>query len=60
MLAGAQQRADIESLVAEVRALTENGMGVKDACAQVVEANPGAPSRRELYEVVVRSREHGP
>ena len=32
------------------------GMRVKDACAQVVEATAGAPSKRELYDAVLRSR----
>ena len=31
-------------------------MRVKDACAQVVEATAGAPSKRELYDAVLRSR----
>jgi len=56
VLAGATPRADLESLVAEVNALVHDGMRVKDACAQVVAAHPGAPSRRELYEAVLRSR----
>jgi 16S rRNA (cytidine1402-2'-O)-methyltransferase len=43
-------------LVAQVQALVDDGARVKDACAQVVEANPGAPSRRELYDAVLRSR----
>lgn len=57
VLAGAQPRADLESLVAEVNALVEDGARVKDACAQVVAANPGSPSRRELYDAVLRSRD---
>ncbi|RDH76296.1 16S rRNA (cytidine(1402)-2'-O)-methyltransferase [Mycolicibacterium moriokaense] len=57
VLAGAQPQADVEALVAEVGALVDDGMRVKDACAQVVAANPGAPSRRELYDAVLRSRE---
>jgi len=32
-------------------------MRVKDACAQVIAANPGSPSRRELYDAVLRARE---
>jgi 16S rRNA (cytidine1402-2'-O)-methyltransferase len=56
VLAGATPRADLPSLVAEVEALTALGMGVKDACAQVITATPGAPSRRELYDAVLRSR----
>ena len=56
VLAGAQPRADVVTLVAEVTALVDAGMRVKDACAEVVGAHPGAPSRRELYDAVVRSR----
>ena len=44
------------TLVAEVDALVDDGMRVKDACAQVVAAHPGAPSRRELYDAVLRAR----
>ena len=57
VLAGAQPRADLDTLVAQVNALVEDGARVKDACAQVVTANPGAPSRRELYDAVLRSRD---
>ncbi len=57
VLAGATPRADLETLVAEVNALVDDGARVKDACAQVVAAHPGAPSRRELYDAVLRSRE---
>jgi 16S rRNA (cytidine1402-2'-O)-methyltransferase len=56
VLAGATPKADLETLVAEVQELVDDGMRVKDACAQVVAAHPGAPSRRELYEAVLRSR----
>ena len=56
VLAGAVPEADLTTLVAEVSALVDDGMRVKDACAQVVAANPGAPSRRELYDSVLRSR----
>jgi 16S rRNA (cytidine1402-2'-O)-methyltransferase len=56
VLAGARVRADLPALVDEVSALVDAGMGVKDACAQVVAATPGAPSRRELYDAVLRSR----
>ena len=56
VLAGATPRADLDTLVAEVNTLVETGVRVKDACAQVVAANPGAPSRRELYDAVLRSR----
>jgi len=55
VLAGAQPQADIVALVAEVQALVDAGMRVKDACAEVIAANPGAPSRRELYDAVVRA-----
>ncbi len=57
VLAGAQPRADVDMLVAEVNALVADGQRVKDACAQVVSANPGAPSRRALYDAVLRSRD---
>jgi 16S rRNA (cytidine1402-2'-O)-methyltransferase len=56
VLAGATPRADLRALVVEVSALVDAGMGVKDACAQVIAATPGAPSRRELYDAVLRSR----
>jgi 16S rRNA (cytidine1402-2'-O)-methyltransferase len=56
VLAGATPKADLETLVADVNALVDEGMRVKDACAQVVAAHPGAPSRRELYDAVLRSR----
>jgi 16S rRNA (cytidine1402-2'-O)-methyltransferase len=57
VLAGAEPHADLEALVAEVNALVDDGARVKDACAQVVSAHPGAPSRRELYDAVLRSRD---
>lgn len=56
VLAGAVPRADMDDLVDEVNALVADGLRVKDACAQVVAAHPGAPSRRELYDAVVRAR----
>jgi len=56
VLAGAVPQVDIDTLVAAVTALTDDGLGVKDACQQVVTAHPGAPSRRELYDAVLRSR----
>jgi 16S rRNA (cytidine1402-2'-O)-methyltransferase len=56
VLAGATPSADLDTLVAEVNALVDEGLRVKDACARVVAENPGAPSRRELYEAVLRSR----
>lgn len=57
VLAGAEPHADLETLVAEVIALVDDGARVKDACAQVVAANPGSPSKRELYDAVLRSRD---
>jgi 16S rRNA (cytidine1402-2'-O)-methyltransferase len=57
VLAGATPQADLPTLVGEVNALVDDGMRVKDACAQVVSANPGAPSRRQLYDAVLRSRD---
>lgn len=56
VLAGASGQTDPADLVAEVQALTEAGMGVKDACARVVAAHSGAPSRRELYQAVLAAR----
>ena len=57
VLAGAVPRADTPALVAEVNALVDAGARVKDACAEVVAAHPGAPSRRELYDAVLRLRQ---
>ena len=57
VLAGAMPRADLPTLVADVQALVDDGMRVKDACAHVVAAHPGAPSRRDLYDAVLRSRQ---
>ncbi|HEY6646311.1 MAG TPA: 16S rRNA (cytidine(1402)-2'-O)-methyltransferase [Mycobacterium sp.] len=57
VLAGATPKADLATLVDEVNALVDDGVRVKDACAQVIAANPGAPSRRELYDAVLRSRQ---
>jgi 16S rRNA (cytidine1402-2'-O)-methyltransferase len=56
VLAGATPVADVDSLVAAVASLVDDGMRVKDACAAVVDANPGAPPRRELYDAVLRAR----
>ncbi|MCW2588924.1 MAG: rRNA ((1402)-2-O)-methyltransferase [Mycobacterium sp.] len=56
VLAGALPRTDVAELVAEVTKLVDAGARVKDACAEVIAANPGAPSRRELYDAVLRSR----
>jgi 16S rRNA (cytidine1402-2'-O)-methyltransferase len=57
VLAGAEPQADLESLVAAVNGLVEDGARVKDACVEVVAANPGAPSKRDLYDAVLRSRD---
>ncbi|MCW2565357.1 MAG: putative S-adenosylmethionine-dependent methyltransferase, YraL family [Mycobacterium sp.] len=57
VLAGATPKTDLQTLVADVQALVDDGARVKDACAQVIAANPGAPSRRELYDAVLRSRQ---
>jgi 16S rRNA (cytidine1402-2'-O)-methyltransferase len=57
VLAGAVPQIDLAVLVAEVERLVRAGAGVKDACAQVVAGRPGAVSRRELYEAVLRSRD---
>jgi 16S rRNA (cytidine1402-2'-O)-methyltransferase len=56
VLAGAVLHADLPTLVAQVRALVDDGMGVKDACAQVISVTQGAASRRELYDAVLRAR----
>jgi 16S rRNA (cytidine1402-2'-O)-methyltransferase len=56
VLAGAVLHADLPTLVAQVSALVDDGLGVKDACAQVISATPGAASRRELYDAVLRAR----
>jgi 16S rRNA (cytidine1402-2'-O)-methyltransferase len=56
VLAGATPKTDLQTLVIEVQALVDDGARVKDACAQVISANPGAPSRRDLYDAVLRSR----
>jgi 16S rRNA (cytidine1402-2'-O)-methyltransferase len=57
VLAGAQPRVDMAALVAEAAALVDDGVRVKDACAQVVGAHRGVPSRRELYDAVLRAKE---
>lgn len=56
VLAGAVPTVAIDVLLGEVDALVADGMRVKDACGAVVDAHPGAPSRRELYDAVLRSR----
>jgi 16S rRNA (cytidine1402-2'-O)-methyltransferase len=57
VLAGATPKADLATLVAEVLELVDDGARVKDACAQVVAAHSGAPSRRELYDAVLKARD---
>ena len=57
VLAGGRPKTDLPSLISAVDALVDDGMRVKDACARVIDAHPGAPSRRELYDAVLRSRE---
>jgi 16S rRNA (cytidine1402-2'-O)-methyltransferase len=56
VVAGATPQADLETLVAGVNELVAAGTRVKDACAQVIAENPGSPSRRELYDAVLRAR----
>lgn len=56
VLAGAQPVADVDTLVAEVLARVDDGARVKDACAEVIAAHPGAPSRRALYDAVLEAR----
>ncbi|MGD9619770.1 MAG: 16S rRNA (cytidine(1402)-2'-O)-methyltransferase [Mycolicibacterium sp.] len=57
VLAGATPNVDPDALVVEVNRLVGAGMRVKDACAQVIAGNPGAPSRRALYDAVLRARD---
>ncbi|AKS32722.1 16S rRNA (cytidine(1402)-2'-O)-methyltransferase [Mycolicibacterium goodii] len=57
VLAGATPTADLPTLVAEVEELVAAGTRVKDACGQVIADHPGAPSKRELYDAVLRARE---
>lgn len=57
VLAGATPVADLDTLVGLGRRLVDAVRRVKDACAQVVADNPGAPSRRELYDAVLKSRD---
>ena len=56
VLAGGTPTVELPALVAEVEELVDDGVRVKDACAQVIAANPGSPSRRELYDAVLRAR----
>jgi 16S rRNA (cytidine1402-2'-O)-methyltransferase len=55
VLAGATQRADLPSLIAELEALVTDGVRVKDACSQVAAAHPEVRSR-QLYEALLQSR----
>jgi 16S rRNA (cytidine1402-2'-O)-methyltransferase len=57
VLAGATVSTDVESLVGRVEELAAGGMRVKDACATVAGEQPGAVSRRELYDAVLRARD---
>ncbi len=57
VLAGGTPTVELPDLVAEVEELVADGARVKDACAQVIAANPGAPSRRALYDAVLRARD---
>ncbi|MHA3019703.1 16S rRNA (cytidine(1402)-2'-O)-methyltransferase [Mycobacterium sp. BMJ-28] len=57
VLAGAVPKADMASMVALVLELVADGARVKDACAEVIAANPGAPARRALYDAVLKSRD---
>src|ERR1700722_18176852 len=57
VLAGAVVRADLPTLVVQASALVDEGMGVKYPCAQVIASAPGAASRSELYDAVLRSRD---
>jgi 16S rRNA (cytidine1402-2'-O)-methyltransferase len=56
VLAGATLHADLPTLVAQVEELARQEIRVKDACARVIAATPGAPSRRQLYEAVLAAR----
>jgi 16S rRNA (cytidine1402-2'-O)-methyltransferase len=57
VLAGAVVQTDLDTLLADVGELVEAGVRVKDACAQVIAAHPGAPSRRDLYEAFLAQRD---
>jgi 16S rRNA (cytidine1402-2'-O)-methyltransferase len=56
VLAGAEPRADVATLVAEVIERVDAGARVKDACAEVIAEHPGAPSRNALYDAVLAAR----
>ena len=56
VLAGATPEADLPELVTEAIALIDEGMRVTQACATVVARYPGAPSKRDLYDAVLRAR----
>ena len=58
VLGGATPRADLPSLVAQVENLVAQGVRVKDACGEVVAANPAVRSR-QLYDAVLQSRREG-
>ncbi|MBU9766528.1 16S rRNA (cytidine(1402)-2'-O)-methyltransferase [Mycobacterium sp. TNTM28] len=57
VLAGGTPTVELATLVAQVEELVADGARVKDACAQVIAAHPGAPSRNELYDAVLRARD---
>ncbi|TFV61063.1 16S rRNA (cytidine(1402)-2'-O)-methyltransferase [Mycobacterium sp. PS03-16] len=57
VVAGAVPRADLATLVDDVNDRVAAGARVKDACAAVIAEHPGAPSKRDLYEAVLRSRD---
>ena len=56
VLAGGTPTVEMPTLIAEVEELVAEGIRVKDACTRVIAAHPGAPSKRDLYEAVLRSR----
>ena len=56
VLAGATPTADLDALTAQVAALVDGGIRLTDACAAVIQTHPGAPSRRDLYDAVLRAR----
>ncbi|WP_422745078.1 16S rRNA (cytidine(1402)-2'-O)-methyltransferase [Mycobacterium sp. WMMD1722] len=57
VLDGAVPRADLDTLIDDVNERVAAGARVKDACAAVVAETPGAPSKRDLYEAVLRARD---
>ena len=56
VLAGATPEVELPDLVSEAIALIGEGMRVKEACATVAARHPGAPSKRDLYDAVLRAR----